>query len=116
MKKFFVLFEIPFATIDEWRKTTDDKQMKAAAGEMMTAWSRWMEEHGNAFADAGKPLGKTKRVTPSGSEDVRNDLSYYAVVEAATHEAAAEMFVGHPHLRIPSSFIEVMEISEMSPA
>jgi hypothetical protein len=31
-------------------------------------------------------------------------------VEAQTHEAAAKMFEDHPHLTIPSSSIEVMEI------
>ena len=59
---------------------------------------------------AGEPLGKTKRITAQGIADARNDLNYYAIVEADSHEAAANIFVDNPHLQIPASFIEVMEI------
>jgi hypothetical protein len=34
----------------------------------------------------------------------------YSVVEAESHEAAAKSFEAHPHLQIPQSSIEVMEI------
>jgi hypothetical protein len=34
----------------------------------------------------------------------------YSIVQADTHEAAAKMFEGHPHLGIPKSSIEIMEI------
>jgi len=37
----------------------------------------------------------------------------YAVVEADSHEAAARTFEGHPHLQIPQSSIEVMEINPL---
>jgi hypothetical protein len=37
----------------------------------------------------------------------------YAVVEAESHEAAVKTFEGHPHLQIPQSSIEVMEINPM---
>jgi hypothetical protein len=34
----------------------------------------------------------------------------YSIVEAESHEAAAEQFKDHPHLQIPQSSIEIMEI------
>jgi hypothetical protein len=37
----------------------------------------------------------------------------YSVVEAESHDAAAKTFAGHPHLQIPQSSIEVMEINPM---
>ena len=40
----------------------------------------------------------------------KNDIMLYAIVEAETHEAAAKMFEGYPHLQIPQASIEVMEI------
>ena len=35
------------------------------------------------------------------------------VIEAESHEAAARPFEGHPHLQIPQSSIEVMEINPL---
>jgi hypothetical protein len=115
MSKFFVLFEIPAATADEWRKTTSPETMKAQSDELMAAWSKWMAEHRGAFVETGAPLGRTKRVTSGGISDVRNDLSYYAIVQADSHEDAAALFAGHPHLRIPASYIEVLQIPEAAP-
>lgn len=58
-------------------------------------------------------MGKTKRVTGQGTADSRNDIMLYAVVEAESHDAAARTFEGHPHLQIPQSSIEVMEINPL---
>jgi hypothetical protein len=41
-------------------------------------------------------------------------MMLYAIVEAESHEAAARAFEGHPHLQIPQSSIEVMEINPLS--
>jgi hypothetical protein len=60
--------------------------------------------------DAG---GKTKRVTSNGVADTRNDIILYSVVEAESHEAAARAFENHPHLQIPQSSVEIMEIRPM---
>jgi hypothetical protein len=60
--------------------------------------------------DAG---GKTKRVTSGGVSDTRNDIVLYSIIEAESHEAAAKLFEDHPHLQIPQSSIEVMEIRPM---
>lgn len=115
MKKFFVLFEIPAATIDDWKKTTSPEQMKAQSEQMMEAWSKWMTEHGRAIVEMGAPLGRTKKVTAKGIDDVRNDLNYYSVVEADSHEAAAALFADHPHLQIHGSSIEIMDIPGAPP-
>ena len=112
MKKFFALFSIPASVVDEWRKNTPSEKMKAAAEEMMGAWKKWMTDNEKNLVAKGSPLGKTKRVTASGVSDVRNDLNWYLILEAESHEAAAKMFVDHPHLRIPESSVEVMEIPD----
>jgi leucyl aminopeptidase (aminopeptidase T) len=78
--------------------------------EGMRAWGQWMERHRDALVDDGGPLGKTKRVTAEGVADVRNQIGAYTVVRAETHEAAAQMFVGHPHFMIfPGDGVDVME-------
>ena len=58
------------------------------------------------------PLGKTKRVDANGVTDVVNDLNWFMIVQAESHDAAAAMFVGHPHLKsIPTTYVEVMDAS-----
>ena len=58
----------------------------------------------------GGPLGKTKKVNKEGVSDIRNEMGAFTVVQAESHEAAAQMFVGHPHYTIfPGDRIEVME-------
>ena len=112
MKKFFALFSIPASVVDEWRKNTPPEKMKAASEEMMDAWKKWMTDHEKNLVAKGSPLGKTKRVTAKGVSDVRNDLNWYLILEAESHEAAAKMFADNPHLKIPESSVEVMEIPD----
>ncbi len=43
--------------------------------------------------------------------DVSNELAVYTVVRAASHDAAARMFEGHPHFAIfPGGAVEVMPV------
>jgi len=113
MKKFFALFAIPAAAVENWKKTTDPAKAKAMSDDMMKAWDKWMKDHEKDIVDKGQPLGKTKRVTAQKVSDVRNDLNFYVIVKADSHEAAAELFEDHPHLQIPESSVEIMEIPEM---
>lgn len=110
MKKFLVTYLAPPSVIDEWKKTEPEKR-KQAEEKMMGEWKRWTSEHTKMFANPDAGVGKTKRVTAQGVADTRNDIMLYAVVEADSQDAAAKTFVSHPHLQIPQSSIEVMEIS-----
>jgi len=59
----------------------------------------------------GGPLGKTKRVTQRGIEDVSNEVSGYTVVRADSHEAAAKLFENHPHFALfPGEAVEIMPV------
>jgi len=113
MKRFFALFQIPASVIEEWKKNTKPEEMKAASEKMMGEWEKWMKAHQKNLLDKGAPLGKTKRVASSGISDIRNDLNWYSIVEAESHEDAAKLFTDNPHLQIPQAFIEVMEIPPM---
>ncbi|MDB5194903.1 MAG: hypothetical protein JWO84_87, partial [Parcubacteria group bacterium] len=90
--------------------TTKPEEMKAQMEKMMTDTQAWMAKHAASLVETGAPLGKTKSVTADGVTDTRNDLNYYCVVEADTHEAAAAMFAENPHLQIPTSSIDVIAI------
>jgi hypothetical protein len=108
LKKFIVLFFIPASVMQAW-SATDPNERKAAEEKMRAEWGKWMGAHAKMIvsSDAG---GKTKRVTSSGISDTKNDITLYSVVEAESHDAAAKAFENHPHLQIPQSSIEIMEI------
>jgi hypothetical protein len=109
MKKFLVTYLAPATVIDDWKKTEPAKR-KEAEEKMQGEWRKWMSDHTTMFVDKGAGVGKTRRVTAQGTSDAKNDIMLYAIVEAESHEAAAKTFEGHPHLQIPRSSIEVMEI------
>jgi hypothetical protein len=110
-KKFLVLYLIPVSVMEEW-SNTEPTEKKSAEEKLKGEWDQWMNAHSAMIlsTDAG---GKTKRVTSSGVSDTKNDIILYSIVEAESHEAAAKSFENHPHLQIPQSSIEVMEIRPM---
>ncbi|HEY8539853.1 MAG TPA: hypothetical protein VIL28_13375, partial [Steroidobacteraceae bacterium] len=64
-----------------------------------------------AIVDPGCPVGKTKRISNDGISDIANAIAGYTIVEAESHEAAARLFVNHPHFTIfPGEAVEVMPL------
>ena len=77
----------------------------------MAAWKAWVEKHHAAVSAMGGPLGKTKKVTERGIEDVSNEMGAFMVVRAESHEAAARLFENHPHFTIfPGESVEIMPV------
>jgi hypothetical protein len=107
-KQFLVLYLAPASVMQAWA-ATDPEERKVAEEKMRGEWGRWMAAHAAMVlkTDAG---GKTKRVTQTGVSDARNEIILCSVVAAESHEAAAQAFVNHPHLQIPQSSIEIMEL------
>jgi hypothetical protein len=94
----------------EWDALPED-QRRAREAEGIAAWKEWVERNEGAIVETGGPLGKTKRVSEDGIEDVSNALAVYTVVRAETHAAAAKLFEGHPHFTIfPGEAVEIMPI------
>ena len=92
------------------RKLTDDAARQARDRAGMEAWGKWVDANRDSIVDMGAPLGRTKRVGPDGISDTRNELAAYTVVRAESHEAAAKLFVNHPHFTIfPGEAVEIME-------
>jgi hypothetical protein len=88
-----------------------DAERRAKEQEGMAAWKAWVEKHQSAVAAMGGPLGKTKRVTSRGTEDISNELSAFMVVRAESHAAAAKLFENHPHFAIfPGEGVEIMPV------
>jgi hypothetical protein len=88
-----------------------EAERRAKEQEGINAWKAWVEKYQGAIVEMGGPLGKTKKVSAAGISDVSNELGAFTVVRAASHEAAAEMFVNHPHFAVfPGERVEVMPI------
>lgn len=81
---------------------------------VMAAWGAWMEGLGASLVDGGAPVGMSKTVSTGGVADDggANPASGYSMVEAADHDAAAEMAKGCPILEDGGS-VEVAEIHQM---
>ena len=88
-----------------------EAERQAKTKEGIAAWKAWIEKHRDAIVEMGGPLGKTKKITGDGIEDVSNDMGAFMVVRAASQEEAARLFEHHPHFTIfPGQSVEVMPV------
>ena len=88
-----------------------EAQRQAKAKEGIALWHAWVEKHHASIIAMGGPLGKTKKVSVSGIEDVSNAMGGFTVVQADSFEAAARLFENHPHFTIfPGESVEVMPV------
>ena len=93
-----------------WDAMPGDER-RAREQEGIAAWHGWVEKHQAAIVSMGGPLGKTKSVSQLGIVDTSNQLSAFTVVRAESHEAAARLFVNHPHFAIfPGDSVEIMPV------
>jgi transcription antitermination factor NusG len=85
-----------------------ERQGRIASG--MKAWMDWGKKNTAVIVDQGSPLGKTKRAATGGITGFKNNMTGYVIVEAESHDAAAELFRNHPHFSIfPGDSVEIME-------
>lgn len=112
-KKFLVMYLAPVDVMAEWAKT-DPAVRKAAEEKMRDEWQAWMAKHSKHIS-VTEAAGKTKLVTAQGVSDTKNEIMLYSVVEAESAEVAAQYFASHPHLGIPKSSIQVMEVRALGP-
>ena len=109
MKRFVAIYLGSATALAQW-KATDDQKRKEQEKAGMDAWMKWVKENEASMVDHGAPLGKTKRINAEGISDTKNEITAYTIVQAESHEAAAELFANHPHFMIfPGQSVEVME-------
>ena len=115
MKQFLAVYlgSMDSAAFKQWNAMPEaERKERQRSG--MEAWMRWGKEHEASIVDKGAPLGKTKRADASGVSDTKNIMSGYVVIEAESHEAAARLFLNHPHFAIfPGQSVEIMECLPM---
>lgn len=62
-----------------------------------------------SLVNRGGMVGKTIRATKDGITEGVNDICGYVIVEAESAEAAAQLFVDHPHITVfPGDGVDVM--------
>ena len=106
MSKFLVLYMMPAEGLAEWMKI-DPEVRKVEEKKMEADWNAWAEKNASSLLETAG-AGKTKRISPDGVQDVANNIMLYSMVEAESADAAATLFQGHPHLKIPGGTIEIM--------
>lgn len=105
MAKFLALY----MGSSDGSRPPDPSQEAIAKG--MAAWQKWMTDHAKEVIDSGGPLGKTKKTSKAGVSDTHNAVAGYVIVEADSHDAAAKLFLNHPHFAIfPGDSVEIMEV------
>jgi hypothetical protein len=112
MKKFLILYKTPVSVMEAWMSKPAE-ETKAEQEKMKADWDKWMTEHGANIAET-LGAGKTKSVSSTGVSDIKNDVMLYSIVNAESHEEAAKLFEGHPHLSVPGSTIEIMTANTLT--
>ena len=110
MTRYLAVFTGSPDAMGSWM-TLPEAERREREAKGIAAWKKWAIDNAGSIVEMGGPLSRTKRVTQSGIADVRNNLSAFTVVEADSQEAAARMFLGHPHFTIfPGDGVEIMEV------
>jgi hypothetical protein len=111
MKKYFVLF---MASPVDFQKVVADmaNMSKEQLAEFNDHWVGWAKAAG--VVDMGSPVGQNKRVSMSGVRNEKNEVGGYMVIQAESHDEAAQKVKDHPHFKIfPNGWLDVMEVVEM---
>ena len=96
-----------------WERLSDTEKAERSQ-RAMKEWGDWVERHSHVIVDMGSPLGKTLLASPEGVSPTRNAITAYVIVEAATHDEAAQMFRNHPHFTIfPGTGVEILQCLPM---
>lgn len=99
----------PISVLEQMKKATPEQMQKG-----MDAWKKWNEENYEAIVEMGAPLGKTKTISATGVTDTKNEVCGYTVVQADSHDVAAKLFEGSPHLTsLQGATIDVLEYIDM---
>lgn len=110
MPRFLAVYTLQPEDLARFRALPKAEQDRIDA-EGVAKWKVWEQQHASAFVDKGGMVGKTLRVSRTGTAPATNAICGYLVVEAETIEAAAEIFAGHPHIGpFPGDAIDLMPL------
>jgi len=110
MKRFLAVFTGSPAAMSRWESLSEsERSERQTTG--LAAWHRWVVDNKASIVEMGGPLGRTKLISAAGISDIRNSMTGFTIVEAPTQDAAAKLFLSHPHFTVfPGEGVEVMEV------
>lgn len=110
MKTFLAMYTGSPAAFAAWSAlSAAEQQQRHEQG--MAAWKQWMHDNNASVVEMGGPLSKTTLIDANGISEIRNQLAGFTIIQAESQQAAAQLFIGHPHFSIfPGQGVELMEI------
>lgn len=110
MPRFLAVYTLQPEDLVKFRAMPKAEQDRIDA-EGVPLWQEWEKKHEGSIADGGGMVGKTLRVSRSGTAPATNTICGYLIVEAETIEAAAAIFEGHPHITLfPGDAVDLMPL------
>ena len=106
MSKFMILYRGQASAREQMANATPE-QVQAG----LEAWRAWATKVGYALSDLGAPLAHTTHVGPGAAST--DGVSGYSILEAGSADEVETLLDGHPHLAMPGSSIEVLEVIPM---
>lgn len=108
MPRFLAVYTMKPEDLASFRSLPKAEQ-DAIDAQGVRQWAAWEERNAASILDRGGMVGKTTRVTKHGVTEARNPFCGYLVVEAETADAAARLFLDHPHLTVfPGDGVDIM--------
>ena len=110
MPRFVAVYTIRRQDIAAFRARPKSEQ-EAIDKAGLKAWEAWSKRNAAAIVATDVMVGKTMRVTRTGTADAENQIAGFVIVEAADMAAAADLFQDHPHITVfPGDGIDVMPV------
>jgi hypothetical protein len=103
MSKFMILYRAPQSALEQMANATPEQR---EAG--LQQWQAWATKVGYAIVDLGTPLAHTTHVGPGAASS--DSVCGYSILQGGSAEEIETILDGHPHLSMPDSSIEVLEI------
>ncbi len=108
MPRFLAVYTMKSEDFASFRSLPKAEQ-DAINAQGVRQWAAWEERNAAFILDRGGMVGKTTRVTKHGVTEASNPFCGYLVVEAETADAAARLFLDHPHLTVfPGDGVDIM--------
>jgi hypothetical protein len=110
MKRFLAVFTGSPEAMSSWEQLPE-AQRKERQVRGIAAWKDWATTNAASIVEMGGPLSRTKLASKAGVTDIRNAMAAFTIVQAESQDAAARLFLHHPHFTIfPGEGVEVMEV------
>lgn len=108
MPRFLAVYTMKPEALARFRSMTKAEQ-DAVDDKGLKLWAEWEARNAGSITNRGGMVGKTTRVTTDGIASATNDFCGYVIIEAETAEAAAKLFVDHPHFSVfPGDGVDIM--------